>query len=94
MDRQGRDRIGRLDEAAFLAAGVALATSLVTDQLGLWASPRVALLVEDGAKLLGVTAWATYFVVTTRDIASSLLTSVGSDPRDAGVEARGTADVG
>jgi hypothetical protein len=92
-----RAEIARTRWMVLLAAAVALATSLATDQLGLWASPRVALLVEDGAKLLGVTAWATYFVVTTRDIGRSLIGearagSVGH-PRSASERERPTRTV-
>ncbi len=67
-----RSEIARTRYIVLLAAGGALGLSLTTDTLGLWSSPRVALLFEDGAKLLGVMAWATYFVLTTRDIATSL----------------------
>jgi hypothetical protein len=47
-----------------VAAGVALAASVAIDSLR---DPSVvALVAEDGAKLLGILAWATYFVATGR----------------------------
>jgi hypothetical protein len=52
-----------------VAAGVALAASVGIDSLR---DPSVvALVAEDGAKLLGILAWATYFVATGRDVLAS-----------------------
>jgi hypothetical protein len=88
-----RAEILRTRFVVLLAAGGALAFSIAADALGLWSSPRVALLVEDGAKLLGVMAWATYFVVTTHDIARSLFVAASSLPDDATVEPEASAGV-
>lgn len=55
-----------------VASGVALGTSILLD-----AHPVTAgvggLLFEDGAKLLGIFAWAAYFVATAADISRSVL---------------------
>lgn len=61
------------------AAGLALAGSALTDQLG----PRTeaGLVVEDSLKFLGILAWGQYFVVTGRDIASSIVTRGSSRPQ-------------
>ncbi|NNE73435.1 MAG: hypothetical protein HKN26_07215 [Acidimicrobiales bacterium] len=63
------------------AAAGAFAVSLIVDQL---TSPdnTTALIFEDGAKTLGVLAWATYFVVTARDIAASVIPDVAAEPAD------------
>ena len=53
------------------AAGVAMGGSIVIDQL--FASASWSLVAEDGAKFMGVLAWATYFSLTARDIASSVV---------------------
>jgi hypothetical protein len=77
-----RREIVRTRVAVLAAALMALATSLWADRFGIWASPRLALLFEDGAKLLGAAAWATYFVVTTRDVTRSVLSARGAGPDD------------
>ncbi len=53
-------------------AGLALFTSIVVDALPWYGNPRLELLIEDGAKLLGNLGWATYFVSTARDIGRSV----------------------
>lgn len=55
-----------------VAAGVAFAASLLIDAMADGRSVR-ALVAEDGAKLLGIQAWATYFVATARDILRSVV---------------------
>ena len=55
------------------AALAALAGSLIVEQLtGNSMGPR-ATVAEDGAKFLGVLAWATYFALTSMDISRSVL---------------------
>ncbi len=53
------------------AAGVAMSLSIAVDQLS--TGEDWALLAEDGAKFLGVLAWAAYFTLTGRDIAESVI---------------------
>ena len=55
-----------------VASGGALALSIVFDALPWYSNPRLELLLEDGAKLLGNLGWATYFVATARDIGRSV----------------------
>jgi hypothetical protein len=47
--------------------------SIVIDATSGWHFPRMQLLAEDGAKLLGTLGWATYFVATTADFARSVI---------------------
>lgn len=54
-----------------LGAIAPIGLSVVFDQLGTGAGDW--LVVEDAAKFLGVLAWASYFVLTARDIASSVI---------------------
>lgn len=68
-----RGEITRTRWVVLLGAGSALVLSVLIDALGGWHSPRLQLLAEDGAKLLGTLGWATYFVATTADIVRSLL---------------------
>jgi hypothetical protein len=63
-----RRQIARTRWLLFVGAGLALLMSLVIDTTVGWSSPRLQLLAEDGAKLLGALGWATYFVSTTADI--------------------------
>lgn len=53
------------------AAGVGISLSVAVDQVSL--GQDWALLAEDGAKFLGILAWAAYFTLTARDIASSVV---------------------
>jgi hypothetical protein len=53
-------------------AGGAFAVSLVVDQLIAGPESGARILVEDGAKFLGVLAWALYFVRTAADIVASI----------------------
>lgn len=56
-----------------LAALLGLGGSVLVDVFFKPNSVEISGLVEDGAKFLGVLAWATYFVMTTKDIASSAI---------------------
>jgi hypothetical protein len=62
------------------AAGAGLGLSLVVDSASLIGDPRWSLLVEDGAKFLGVLALATWAVSTARDLATSTV-RVTPEPR-------------
>lgn len=55
-----------------IAAGIGLAGSFVVDALYAPAPGEGWNIIEDGAKFLGILAWSTYFVVTTRDISRSV----------------------
>jgi len=55
-----------------VAAGAALGASILLDAHPLTAGVG-GLLFEDGAKLLGIFAWAAYFVATAADISRSVL---------------------
>jgi hypothetical protein len=59
--------IARTRVHLLFAAAAALGASVVADQLGL------ALWMEDGPKLLGILAWATYLVTTSWDITRSVV---------------------
>lgn len=65
------DEILRTRWLVLLAALGAFFGSVAADQV--LPSGDNALLIEDGAKLLGVLAWSLYFVLTTRDIANSTI---------------------
>ena len=53
--------------------------SVLVDSL--WSSTRAtALLAEDGAKFLGIVAWATYFVTTAADITRSTIRAASQVP--------------
>lgn len=54
------------------AAALGLAASFVVDALYSPAPGQGWNVIEDGAKFLGILAWSTYFVVTTRDISRSV----------------------
>ncbi|NOX32039.1 MAG: hypothetical protein GXP35_18645 [Actinobacteria bacterium] len=64
--------IGRTRWLILVAALSTFALSVVADQT-LRASGSAALVIEDGAKLMGVLAWMVYFVITTHDIARSTI---------------------
>ncbi len=68
-----RRQILRTRWLVLVVAGAALVVSILIDALGGWGSPRLQLVAEDGAKLLGTLGWATYFVATTADIVRSTL---------------------
>jgi hypothetical protein len=55
-----------------LAAAAGLGISLLVDAKYSPAPGQGWDLIEDGAKFLGILAWSTYFVVTTRDISRSV----------------------
>ncbi len=63
-----------------VAAIAALSTSAVTDQL--MSGAGRGLIAEDSAKFLGILAWALFFVLTTRDIADSVLTELVTTVRE------------
>jgi hypothetical protein len=67
-----RSEIGRTRVALLVVAGATLVLKMGLDAHPLSSSVRLALLEEDGTKLLGVLSWATYFVVTARDIGRSV----------------------
>lgn len=58
------------------AALMASAASLIIDAALNPSAANRGLLFEDGAKFLGILAWATYFVVTARDIGRSVMRQV------------------
>jgi len=64
--------IRRTRVALLVVAGATLVLKMGLDAHPLTTSVRLALLEEDGTKLLGVLSWATYFVVTARDIGRSV----------------------
>jgi len=59
-------------------AEVTLGMSALLDLVAPFASDRADLLAEDGAKFLGVLAWATYFVVTAADVVRSVMSEHSS----------------
>ena len=63
-----------------VASGGALALSIIFDALPWYSNPRLELLLEDGAKLLGNLGWATYFVATARDIGRSVFQEARDSP--------------
>lgn len=67
-----RDDILRTRSALLAAALGSFVVSLGVDA-GLGLSGDAALLMEDGAKFLGILAWAQYFAITARDIARSTI---------------------
>ncbi len=60
------------------AACGALSTSVAVDLVG--DGGRTALLAEDGAKFLGILAWAHYFAATANDIIGSLARVAAPEP--------------
>ncbi len=67
-------------------AGGAFVVSLVVDQLVSGPESGSRMLVEDGAKFLGVLAWALYFIRTAADIVASIARRAAevSPPQSAG----------
>ena len=65
--------IARTRYPILLAALGANGVSVVVDLLVHPGNADRAVLYEDGPKFLGILAWATYFVLTTRDIARSAM---------------------
>jgi hypothetical protein len=63
-----------------VAAAVALGVSVAVDTLR--SDSVAALVAEDGAKLLGILAWATYFVATGRDVLRSTVRRTPGGPAD------------
>lgn len=77
-----RREIRRTRSELLVAAVLAFGTSIVADQIAeplLGLGPQTALVVEDAAKFLGVLAWAQYFVLTSVDIATSILNDRSRD---------------
>lgn len=70
-----RGQISRTRWVVLIGAGAALVLSVLIDAVGGWGRPRLQLVTEDGAKLLGTLGWATYFVASTADIVRSTLSS-------------------
>ena len=70
-----RSDIGRTRWQVLVAALGANAMSIAVDAFIHPNGFDRALLLEDGAKFLGILAWATYFVVTARDISRSAMAS-------------------
>lgn len=68
-----RSEIRRTHVHLLVAALVGLAASLVVDHVIDPIPGDGWLIAEDGAKFLGILAWATYFVVTAADISRSVL---------------------
>lgn len=66
--------IARTRVHLLLATGGALGLSVVADRLGL------ALWMEDGPKLLGILAWATYLTTTSWDITRSVVIAARTSP--------------
>ena len=64
--------ISRTHFHLLVAAAAGLAASLIVDSVYSPAPGAGWDLIEDGAKFLGILAWSTYFVVTTRDISRSV----------------------
>ena len=58
--------------ASLLACGASIAIDFLVNP----SSTNRALIFEDGAKFLGILAWATFFVVTSKDIGRSVLRQV------------------
>ncbi len=80
-----RAEISRTRWLLLLAAFGGFGLSLMADQLGGSGSTR--LFIEDGAKLLGIFAWAQYFLWTTRDITGSIVdAAMGHTDRVWGIE--------
>lgn len=67
--------IARTRVHLLVATGGALGLSVIADQLGL------ALWMEDGPKMLGILAWATYLTTTSWDITRSIVTAARADAR-------------
>ena len=68
-----RRQIARTRWLVLVGAGSALVMSIVIDATSGWHFPRLQLLAEDGAKLLGTLGWATYFVATAADFGRSVI---------------------
>jgi hypothetical protein len=68
-----REQIARTRWLVLIGAGLALVMSIVIDTTSGWHSPRLQLVAEDGAKLLGALGWATYFVSTAADLGRSVM---------------------
>jgi len=74
-----RHELARTRRALLSGAGTAFALSLAVDRI---ADGRgIALVVEDGAKLLGILAWAAYFLTTGADIVRSVVAEARQDER-------------
>ena len=83
-----RKQIGRTRWLVLIGAGFALVMSLVIDTTSGWQYPRMQLLAEDGAKLLGALGWATYFVATAADFGRSVMAQHLPEPGPLSVSGR------
>jgi hypothetical protein len=79
---RSRVEIARTRVLLVVGAIGAFVASILVDRLGVGGSARLSLLIEDGAKLAGISAWAAYFVFTTRDIARSVVSASRARPDD------------
>lgn len=92
VSRHARE-IRRTHMYLLVAAGLGLALSFVVD-FNFAPLPGTGWnVIEDGAKFLGILAWSTYFVVTTRDISRSVfLDALLAWPDEAYEAVYGSAD--
>lgn len=74
-----RLQIQRTRYSVLVASVVANVMSLAVDRVMGPGRYDFTVLFEDGPKFLGVLAWATYFAMTTRDIARSVVDSITVD---------------
>ncbi len=81
-----RHEVARTRWGLLVAAGAAIATSVAIDRVASTAS--WTLLAEDGAKFLGVLAWAAYFTLTATDIATSVVKDLATRHPVAGDQPR------
>jgi len=72
-----RGEVMRTRVLVLAAAGLAFLASIIFDQVQLPMSDTKALWFEDSAKFFGIVAFATYFVLTVRDIGWSILRLAG-----------------
>ena len=72
-----RRELARTRRGLLAGAATAFALSLAVDVLG--TGRGIALVVEDGAKLLGILAWAAYFLTTGADIVRSVVAEARQD---------------
>ncbi|MEM9520943.1 MAG: hypothetical protein AAGA37_16605 [Actinomycetota bacterium] len=68
--------IARTRVHLLVATGAALGFSVIADQLGF------ALWMEDGPKMLGILAWATYLTTTSWDITRSVVVAARANARE------------
>jgi hypothetical protein len=83
-----RPEIARTRWELLAAAGAGLGLSLAVDTVSVIGDPRWSLLVEDGAKFLGVLALAAWAVSTARDLATSTVRATPEPRPTAGAAPR------